>query len=53
MPTKKKIAKKRRPKQKETVIIIESTFDPKDTLFPEKVAEARKALSKVDFNGYF
>jgi hypothetical protein len=52
MSTKKKTAKKRRLKKTETVIIIESTFDPKDTLFPEKVARAKEMLSKTDFNGY-
>lgn len=51
MPTKKKIAKRRRPKKTNTVIIIESVIDPKDTLFPEKVAKGKEMLSKTDFNG--
>jgi hypothetical protein len=35
----------------ETIIIIEQEFDAKDTLFPEKVAEAKRILSKTNFNG--
>ncbi len=50
MPTKKKIAKRRRLKKPETIIIIETTHDPKDTLFPEKVAEANETLSKIDLS---
>ena len=53
MPTKKKIVKKRRLKKAETVIVIESTFDAKDTLFPEKVAEAKKALNKIDLSALY
>jgi len=51
MVPKKKIARKRLMKRKETVIIIKSQIDPKDTLFPEKVAQGKKALSNCDFNG--
>ena len=51
MRTKKRVAKRRRPKKTETVIIIERLIDPKDTLFPEKVAEAKEALRNTNFNG--
>ena len=51
MPTKKKTTKKRRVKKTNTVIVVETYFDPKDTLFPEKVAEAREALRNTNFNG--
>ena len=48
MATKKKLAKKSQLKKKETIVVMESTFDAKDTLFPEKVAEAKKALRQID-----
>ncbi|WP_188930564.1 hypothetical protein [Puia dinghuensis] len=51
MPTRKKTAKRLRKKRTETVIIIQSTIDPKDTLFPEKIARGKKLLSNTNFNG--
>ena len=51
MRTKKKTAKRLRKKRTETVIIIQSTFDAKDTLFPEKVAKAKETLRNTNFNG--
>ena len=55
MSTKKKVVKRQhkkrgRHKKTETVIIIESTFDPKDTLFPEKVARAKERLRNADLS---
>ena len=51
MPTKKRIAKRRRAKKTNTVIIIKTTIDPKDTLFPEKIAEGKEILRNCNFNG--
>jgi hypothetical protein len=39
--------KKRMKRSVETVVVIESRFAAKDTLFPEKVAKANKILSKT------
>ncbi|HET6252493.1 MAG TPA: hypothetical protein VFE32_00395 [Puia sp.] len=51
MPTiKKKNARKTLKKRKSnTVVVISSEIDEKDTLFPEKVAHAREILSKAKF----
>jgi hypothetical protein len=53
MPTKKKITKRRRQKKTQIVVVVESPFDSKDTLFPDKVAEAKNALSKIDLNALY
>ena len=36
-------------RKRQTVIVIESQIDAKDTLFPEKVARANKILSNTKF----
>jgi len=48
---KKKTAKKLLKKRAITVTVIKSHIDPKDTLFPEKVARANKILSNTNFKG--
>jgi|GEM_PF-2950224 hypothetical protein len=49
---KRQVKVKRISKQKgETVVIIKTTIDPKDTLFPEKVARGKKILDNTDFSG--
>ena len=53
MPSKKKqgrINRLLKPKR-ETVVIIKTAIEPKDTLFPEKVASAKERLNNADFNG--
>jgi len=45
---KKNIAKKKLNKRhSEAIVVVESRFVAKDTLFPEKVAKANKILSKT------
>lgn len=51
MPGEKKMSRKRQFKKGDTVIIIKRAIDPKDTLFPGKVARAKERLSSADFNG--
>jgi hypothetical protein len=47
---KKNIARKSFKRRKgDTVVVIVSEIDEKDTLFPEKVAKAKEMLSKVKF----
>ena len=47
---KKNIARKLSNRRKgDTVVVIVSEIDEKDTLFPEKVANAKKMLSKAKF----
>jgi hypothetical protein len=50
---KNKSAKKRLKKRlSSTVVFIESTITAKDTLFPEKVAEAKKILRNTKFHEF-
>ena len=51
MIVKKKKTRKLPKKRGETVLIVKEAIDPKDTLFPEKVAKAKERLSNADFNG--
>ena len=46
--TKKKRARKVLKKQK-TVIVFKQEINPKDTLFPEKVAKAKEIFSNAEF----
>lgn len=46
--TRKKTLKKR---SNSTVFVAESRISAKDTLFPEKVAQAKKILRNANFNG--
>jgi len=46
---KKRVVKTLKCRKSSTVVVIESSISAKDTLFPEKVAEAKKILRKVKF----
>jgi hypothetical protein len=46
---KKKTAGKVLKKKTPTVVVMESRMSAKDTLFPKKVAEAKKILRKARF----
>jgi hypothetical protein len=48
--TKKKTARKTLKKRASTVVVIESRISAKETLFPEKVAEAKKILRNTKFH---
>ena len=51
MPTaKKKTVRKALKKRASTVVVIESRIAVKDTLFPEKVTEAKKILRNTKFH---
>jgi hypothetical protein len=47
---KKKTAWKTLKKRASTIVVIESRISAKETLFPEKVAEAKKLLRNTKFH---